>query len=544
MRKYTMHFRTQTPQSMPITEQEKRMVRNRAGGFVFDVTDEVQAERFLILGTTQGCYYEKAPALTRENATNLDRLLEGGQGPWLVNKIAEISDQGRAPKNDPAIFALAMATKLGDLETRRLAAKVMPKVCRTATHVAMYAEALKVFSKITVSSGVEHYSWGPIVKRAFTNWLDALSDDALAYQLVKYRQREGWTLRDVLRRAKPVGADSATRDTLYGWATGKKLRRAALPSIIDSYERAQRATKADEIVKEIDQYNLPWEAIPSAFARDVRVQEALFQRMPLGATIRQLGRLSSLGLFPADSNAEKLAIDRITHPITLARARIHPMAIYIALEVYKSGQGMRGSLRWPVNQKIVKALDTAFMGSFKTVKPTGKNVIIGVDTSGSMRAGGVAGIPGFQCVEAAFMMAYIMARTEPNARTLMFNDDTKEFSFKQVESVEALGNQARKLFESFNGGTDVALPMLYAAKHIPDADAFVCLTDDETWAGRICHPVEANFRYREKTGRPTKLVSVGMIAHHYSVVPVDDAETLAVVGFDAAAPAIVADFLK
>jgi 60 kDa SS-A/Ro ribonucleoprotein len=35
--------------------------------------------------------------------------------------VVAVSDAGRAPINDPAIFALAMAAKLGDFETRRSA---------------------------------------------------------------------------------------------------------------------------------------------------------------------------------------------------------------------------------------------------------------------------------------------------------------------------------------------------------------------------------------------------------------------------------------
>ena len=40
------------------------------------------------------------------------------------------------------------------------------------------------------------------------------------------------------------------------------------------------------------------------------------------------------------------------------------------------------------------------------------------------------------------------------------------------------------------GGTDCALPMLYATRKRLPVDAFVVMTDNETWAGNI-HPVEA-----------------------------------------------------
>lgn len=534
MQRYSQHFRTVTPQHTRIPESQQ--VRNRAGGWVFPVTDEVQLDRFLILGTDQGSYYASARELTRESATVIERLLEDGKGPWLVDRITEISESGRAPKNDPAIFALAMALKLGDLETRRRAAVAVPRVCRTATHLASLAEAVKVFSAGT--------GWGPITKRAFVNWLDSKTDDQLAYQLVKYRQRQGWTLRDVLRKAKPKPGTDA-RSNLYAWAitpSGAYGYEPAVPSLLESFEEVQSATRAAEVVKLVEAHNLPWEAIPDRWAKNLDVQAALFERMPITATIRQLGRLSSIGLLEAKSNATKLAVERITNEEILKRGRVHPMSLYLANEVYQSGHGLRGKLTWTSVQSIVDALGTAFFQSFRGLTPTGKTIVVGVDTSGSMTSGGIMGVPAFRCVEAAFVMAYVTLRSEPNARGLMFTTSAREFNLRGVETLSDLGTQARRLFSSFSGGTDVAQPILHATRSWSDVDAFVVYTDDETWAGGI-HPVEANFQYRQRWGRATKLVSTAFVAHGYSTVPADDANTLAVVGFDESAPSIISDFL-
>jgi len=40
-----------------------------------------------------------------------------------VNRIIEISDSGRAPKNDPASFALALVAAHGNTETKALASR-------------------------------------------------------------------------------------------------------------------------------------------------------------------------------------------------------------------------------------------------------------------------------------------------------------------------------------------------------------------------------------------------------------------------------------
>jgi 60 kDa SS-A/Ro ribonucleoprotein len=93
------------------------------------------------------------------------------------------------------------------------------------------------------------------------------------------------------------------------------------------------------------------------------------------------------------------------------------------------------------------------------------------------------------------------------------------------------------------GGTDCALPMLHAMERGLKVDAFVVYTDSETWAGTI-HPAQALREYREKTGIAAKLVVVGMVSNGFSIADPKDGGMLDVVGFDAAAPAVIADFIR
>jgi 60 kDa SS-A/Ro ribonucleoprotein len=93
------------------------------------------------------------------------------------------------------------------------------------------------------------------------------------------------------------------------------------------------------------------------------------------------------------------------------------------------------------------------------------------------------------------------------------------------------------------GGTDCALPMLYAAEEKLSIDAFVVLTDSETWAGDI-HPCQALEQYRQKQGIPAKLIVVGMVSNGFTIADPDDAGMLDVVGFDLATPQLMADFVK
>ncbi|SEP31840.1 TROVE domain-containing protein [Methylobacterium sp. ap11] len=93
------------------------------------------------------------------------------------------------------------------------------------------------------------------------------------------------------------------------------------------------------------------------------------------------------------------------------------------------------------------------------------------------------------------------------------------------------------------GATDCSLPMRWALERGIEADAFVVYTDSETWAGPV-HPVQALREYREKTGIRAKLVVVGLVSSGFSIADPADPGMLDVVGFDAAAPAVIADFLR
>src|SRR5688572_18123013 len=136
--KYAQLFnRKATHQSQPIPGAGQ--VRNSAGGYAWAVDAWMQLDRFLILGSEDGTYYINARKLTEQNAKSVIECL-ALDGPRAVDRIAEISHKGRAPKNDPAIFALALAASFGDDKTRAAALGALPAVCRAGTHLFQFAE--------------------------------------------------------------------------------------------------------------------------------------------------------------------------------------------------------------------------------------------------------------------------------------------------------------------------------------------------------------------------------------------------------------------
>ena len=152
---FTKHFATRltrlaTPQAerIPGTSQ----VPNSAGGYAWPVDKWTRFDRFLIFGSERGTYYIRERTLTIENATNARECITE-DGPRAVRRIVEISAAGRAPSNDPALFALAMCAGLGNDATRAMALEALPEVARTGTHLFHFLQYVRGSADGGVESG-------------------------------------------------------------------------------------------------------------------------------------------------------------------------------------------------------------------------------------------------------------------------------------------------------------------------------------------------------------------------------------------------------
>lgn len=550
--KNALQQRTQTPQSQPISGSNQ--IRNSAGGFSWAVSQWERLKRFVILGAESGSYYASERTLTLENANNvLKCILE--DGIRTVNEIVAISDGGRAPKNDPAIFALALAASHGNEATRKAAFDALPKVCRTGTHLFSFVETIQ---------GMR--GWGRSLRRAVGAWYNGTEPRDLAYQVVKYRQRNGWTHTDTLRKAHPTPL-TETHQAIYQWVTRRDeaawATAAAIPeekalAFIHAFERVQQAQDVKTVISLIQDYDLPREALPTEWLREAEVWEALLQSMPMTAMIRNLGVMSKVGLLKPMSAAERLVTERLTNADRLRKARIHPIALLSALRVYGLGYSLKGTAHgmyhyrgkveheWDACPKVLDALDTAFSLAFQFVEPTKKATMLALDVSGSMMGGMIAGVPGLTPREGAAAMAMVTARTEPNYMFTAFCDKMVPLD---ISAKMRLDDVVQKTSNLPFGGTDCALPicalpMLHALEKKLTVETFVVYTDSETWAGARGHPSQALVQYREKTGIPAKLIVVGMVSNHFTIADPNDAGMLDVIGFDSSAPQVMADFAR
>lgn len=527
-----------TRRTSQTVQADPHQVENSAGGFTFTLDDEARLRRFLILGSDGGTYYASAAELTTDNAPVALRMARE-RGVETVRILTEISLAGRAPKQNPTLFTLAAVAGLADDEGRKAAFDALPRVARTGTHLFLFARYVEQFR-----------GWGRGLRRAVGGWYTSKSVEDLAYQVAKYRQREGWSHRDLLRLSHPETSEAA-RKGLFDWISGREADE--VPDTIRAFRVAQEATTVHEWVQVIRTGFLSWEMLPDAALGEPEVWEALLDDgVPMGALIRQLPRLTRLGV--ARSQRAQIAA-QLTNPERLRKARIHPVNVLVAQRTYASGQSARGDSTWVPERVIVDALDEAFYKSFGNVEPAGKRTLLALDVSGSMAMAPISNMP-LTPREASAAMALVTMASEPGADVVGFTDGSHGPTYHHdlpglqgavtpltISPRQRLDDAIRSITDLRFGRTDCAAPMVYALKNGLGVDTFVIYTDNQTYAGGI-HPHQALAEYRRATGIPARLIVVGMTATGFSIADPTDAGMLDVVGFDSATPQLISDFSR
>lgn len=553
-------------------------VKNSAGGYAWEATPWQRLNRFLTIGTIAGSYYVpvedgKPNKLTLENAQLIADLIHI-DGKKVVDVVVELSDGGRIPNNDPALFVMALCAASQNEETRKYALENLSKVARIGTHLFTfihYADSLR--------------GWGRGMHRAIRNWYNGMDAKQLAIQVCKYQSRrvEGqkpWSHRDLLRKvhAEPSSdiqnlvfkyvCEGRERREVDVWNPvlkkheGKrwvgftdeewaKFKDDDALRYIWAHEEIKKASTAQEAVPYIAGYHLSHESVPTTVKKSKEVWEALLPHMPIGALIRNLGRMTELGVISPLADTTSLVVEKLTNEHLLRKGRVHPIHMLGALAVYRSGRGVKGDGKWSPVQTVIDALDEGFYKAFKAVEPTNARMMLCIDISGSMdwATSALQNYPMLRAKTVAGAMALVTAATEPRHVITVFSSvGSMNSSFKGIEAVNIspkmrLDNAIDTLNSLPAGGTDCSLPMLYAAEHKLPVDCFVVYTDGETWAGRT-HPFRALEQYREKMGIPSRLVWNRMTPNSTTLADPDDKLTLDVSGFDSATPEVISKFAK
>lgn len=509
-----------TPQSQPIPGRTD-MRQNNAGGYTFTVDKWTQLMRFLIIGTEGGTYYVNEGKHTGLASDALIACIKE-DADRVVALAVQVSDEGRALKNDPALFALAMVLTLGDNAAKQLVVEALPKVARIPTHLFHFIDYA------TASRG-----WGRALKRAVKGWYQHYwRAGKLPEFVTKYPSRDGWSHLDVLRLSRGLDLRMVGQREVYDWVNGADREYSEAFNVVRAIDEF---TKPSSAAAHIREHRLPREVVPTPLLAHPVVWTALAEHMPMTALIRNLGNLSKHEVF-GDRALLSSVTAKLTDQKALKAARIHPLQVLGAMKTYAQGGGMRGSNTWRVVPQIKDALDEAFTLSFGALTPTGKRFLIAIDVSGSMgfSAGGV-----FTAAEAAAGIALTVAKTESNYDIMGF---AKEFRDLRISANDSLDSVLRKTRDNNFGSTDCALPMLWATEQgIGDIDVFLVITDDETWAGRT-QPTQALAEYRRRFNPKARLMVLATTATEFTIADPTDPLQLDVAGFDGSVGNLIREF--
>ena len=540
-----------TPVTQPLMGRETEMTENNTGGFTFQLDKWGQFTRFLILGTEGGSYYVGERELTVQNAKVVIECIKENPRKAL-ELIKSVSLEGRAAKQNPTIFALALvATHNTDEKLLPEIKNAVTEVCRTATMLFMYTKYIKTLR-----------GFGPSVRKSLAKFYLSKDLKSLDYQVVKYRNREGFTHRDLLRLCHPKANDGLKND-YFKYIAGKGP--APIGTLANTYETIKALDNTPEnlkiILRAIVEEKMPREGIPNVFLNNISVWEAMLPMMPITGLIRNLAKMTSLGMFDSELSANtKTVVQKLQNPELIKASRVHPFNVLVALKTYQKGHGDKGSLTWTPSAKIAGALNDCFKLSFQNVEKTGKNILVCLDVSGSMESA-CMGSSVIQNNEAAAALAWYYVKTEENVEVMAFGaqsgfktviksegatsswygrgEGMAQVPIHQNESLEAVTSKLRRW--NF-GATDASLAITYALQKKIPVDTFIVITDNEVNAGK--HPSAVLNEFRKKINPKAKLVVMGMATNGFTVADPRDSGMLDVVGFDASVPVVVGNFMR
>lgn len=544
---YTKHTLSNA-QNEPIFLREKDMTKNNAGGYSFKVDRWTSLNRFLILGTEGGSYYAKESNLTKENATKVIECIYEDSKRTLQT-VLDVSRSGRAPKQGPTLYVLALLCVYAPENLRSDIYNTVPLICRTGTMLFEFVDNITQMKK---GNG-----WSAGLRKAVAKYYTQKDLHMLDLHFVKYRQRGGWSHQDLLRLSHPK-ALTEKQNEFFGYVTGHN--EAPLGSLLETYENLkglQNTGKSavDKVVNAIIDTGLPREGVPTHFMNEARVWEALLEKMPIGALMRNLGNISKAGLTHSNTGAAtRRIVELLTNDEAIKKSRIHPMNILVGLKTYQMGRGFKGNGIWTPNTKIMEACDSAFYKAFVNAPKTGKTFMHAFDVSGSMSSAVGTNLSAY---EAEFALALPSMAVEDNYESVAFSaDGGASMSFDRnrfgwgnaISTIDI--SPKRRLIDNVRearsygfGGTDCSLPMLYAMQKKISVDCFIVYTDSETWAGKM-HPKQALDQYRQKMGINAKMIVVGLESNKFSIADPKDSGMLDVVGFDTSVPAVISTFAK
>lgn len=509
------------------------VILSHEGGTVYELSPMERFKRFCLFGSTQDYYVTKDAQFDAAIETINTVLTE--QPVDALRLMRDIAKEHRAVKIEPVLFAYALALSHDDPRVRQWAYPYLPDIVGHGTAL------FHLFSYVTQRRKIS----GGGIRKAFARWYQGKTADQLAYQAVKYKQRDGISHNNILRLVHPVTWQPGTGQVMEYMMGRGAVEDAPLILHAERLLQTTHDKPAPHVVEAaaalVSAARLPREAIPTQLLNEPLIWEALLQDMPVEAMIRNLGKMGSIGLLHSEAVNDVIA--RLRDEGTIVRSKIHPMKLYLAQRQYAQGRGSKGSLTWTPNVKVIDALDDAFYTAFKSLPEIPGKVLLAIDLSSSMIGSSVFGMEEMRRHEAAAVQAMCFMRQCPEGMALGFTEQPISLPLSPRQRLIDVYNM---IAQKAGGGTDIGVPYAWAGKQREHVDAFVTVTDEASggYGSRGGQAVEALRAYRTMLNQNARAVSISVATYHYAHLPTNDRRNFVVAGFDPTVPDLVAQFLR
>lgn len=472
-----------------VYDVKQKKVINDACGYSYEVTKEILFDRFLYLGVISDNLYNSVSEQIRINIANVREL----PYTYVVDKAVNALANNKVHSIHPAMLSLAIVFRSDDVNARRYVANNINKAFNTPYYLYTFVNYVQQIRR----------GWSKLLRKIVSTYYQELDTYKFEQYAWKFKQRDGWSHKDLIRLSHPV-FDESKKDEIAKFILNPDYIPVGCDNI-NAVKRIQHSVSEDVIADLVTKFNITREGIPTEYMTNVTVLEALVKNMPHQALLRNLNNLTKHGV------SHSLILDRLK---TVSKnSKINVFHSLLAYLMYSKNDN--------AYYNVLHFLEEYIIETFKTITKIKGKTLIAVDVSGSMQTTSSISKE-LSCTDVAAVLASLLHNVCDNSEVYTFDtrirkiDIGKNISLKEVQ---------KKLCAN-GGGTDVSLPFT-----LPNFDNIITITDNMTWADGNRYESESYIsNYRRRNGNHVRAVNIQAVVNEYTNFSTNDAGTLDIPG--------------
>ena len=419
---------------------------NEAGGAAYKFSNRHALAQYATTGCLNSTFYVGADE-------QLAKVLElcNDVEPEFIARAAVYARERGFMKDLPALLCAVLSVK-----SPGLMAEIFDRVIDSP-------KMLRNFVQIMRSGAVGRKSLGTLPKRLILQWLAGRSDE----QLFNGSVGNDPSLADIIKMVHPKPA-SASRAALFGYFIGREVEEAALPKIVQQFEKFKRAVTS--AADKLDPPDVPFQML-TALPLSPRQWKQIARNGSWQMTRMNLNTFARHGVFGDKKLVAEIA-NRLRNESLIEKAKAFPYQLLVAY--LNTGS----DVPTPIRESLQDAMEI----SIRNVPRVAGKVFVFPDVSGSMqspvtgiRAGSTTKV---RCVDIAALVAAAVLRKNPDAEVIPFESDIVRVDLNPRDSVMT---NASKLSNLPCGGTNCSAPLAELNRRRATGDLIVYVSDNESW---------------------------------------------------------------